>query len=342
MQQTHLPSETRPEINFQDEIKIAAVQMSPVFLDKQTSTQKVCTKIQEAAAQGSTVVGFPESIIPGYPGWIEMLPLDQPKAHSLYQKLFLNAVEVPGPETAALGEACRAANVWAVVGITERLANTTRTLYNTQLTINPAGKIACKHRKYVPTLTERLMHTPGQTGSTASTMTPFGTLSALMCGENANPLAMYSLRLLYPVVHVASWPTHFAPGSDLENGIQNSTHGLAYSLKCFVLNCVGVIDEGAMEAYGIDQRIQDYLKQERQKSLSSIIGPDGRTLTTPLETKEGILYASVRPEDVLVPKYGMDFAGHYNRPELFAHHFENFMRQEGVGGQAKAVLDMSA
>lgn len=316
------------DIDFQATMKIAAVQMAPAFLDKKKSTEKVCAYIREAAAEGTTVIGFPESVIPGYPGWIEMLPLDQPKAHSLYQRFFLNSVEIPGPETAAIGDACRAGNIWAMVGVTERLAHTTGTLYNTQITFNPQGEIACKHQKFVPTLTERLVHAPGQTGSVASTSTPFGALSGLMCGENANPLAAYSIGLSYPTVHVASWPTHFAPGSDLENGIENSTHGLAYTLKCFVLNCVGVIDETAIETYGLDQGIRDYLQQERQKSLASIIGPDGKTISSRLEKAEGILYATVRPQDVLIPKYGMDFVGHYNRPAIFAHHFANFLHGE--------------
>lgn len=314
------------DIDFRSTVKVAAVQMAPVFLDRDKSTKKVCDFIKEAAARGSSVIGFPESIIPGYPGWIEMLPLDQPEAHALYQKLFLNSVTVPGPETAMIGEACRSANAWVVVGITEKVAHTTGTLFNTQLTFSPDGEIACKHQKFVPTLTERLVHTAGQTGSTASSSTPFGTLSGLMCGENSNPLAIYSIGLSYPVIHVASWPTHFAPGSDLERSISSSTRGLAYTLKCFVLNCAGVIDEGAIEAYGSNPAIRDYLDRERRKSLSSIVGPDGSTVAGPPASGEGVVYAEARPADVVIPKYGMDFAGHYNRPELFAHHFSDYFK----------------
>ena len=63
-------------IEFDKDIELAAVQMAPVFLDKESTTQKVCTVIEEAAKHGSTLIGFPESIIPEYPGQIEMLPLD--------------------------------------------------------------------------------------------------------------------------------------------------------------------------------------------------------------------------------------------------------------------------
>ena len=91
-----------------------------------------------------------------------------------------------------------------------------------------------------------------------------------------------------------------------------------------MLNCVGIIDDTTIEAYGLTEDIRRYLKQERRKSLSTIIGPDGNTVAGPLQDGgEGILYATMRPAEVLIPKYGMDFAGHYNRPELIAHHFRD-------------------
>lgn len=34
-------------------------------------------------------------------------------------------------------------------------------------------------------------------------MTDFGPVSALICGENSNPLAQYAAALSYPVFHVA-------------------------------------------------------------------------------------------------------------------------------------------
>lgn len=308
-------------------IKVAAVQMSPVFLNKQATTDKVCKIILEAGLEGASVIGFPECIIPGYPAWDELLPMDRSPAWSLYNKLFANSVEVPGPETYQIGLACKKAGLYAIVGVNERIKGTTGTTFNTQLIFGPDGTLLNKHQKFVPTVAERLIQAPGQTGDACSVAdTPFGGLSGLICGENANALAMYSLSLEYPVVHVASWPTHFAPGIEMQDCILNSTRGLAYSLKAFVLNAVGVIDDAAVEAYGEDEQIREYLHTERQKGLATILGPDGNIIAGPLAAGREILYAEICPNDVVTCKYAIDIAGHYNRPEIFAYRFERYFK----------------
>jgi len=307
-------------------LKLAAVQAAPVFLNKSATTAKVCQLIREAGTEGADVVGFPEGFIPGHPGWVEVLPLSAEPAPSLFLELFREAVEVPGPETDAIGAACREANVMAVVGINERRPNTTGTLYNTQLFFGRDGALLHKHQKYVPTVGERIVHAPGQTGSKASVVADFGTLSGLICGENGNPLAQYSLSLDYPVVHVASWPPHFCPGSDVQGAVATYSRSLASALMCFVINSVAVVGQDAIEKYGADSAIVGFLQAERKKRRSTIVGPGGVVLAGPLEEEEGIVYAEVDTEGLVKLKYGLDYAGHYNRPEIFAHHFERFLK----------------
>jgi nitrilase len=120
---------------------------------------------------------------------VEVLPLSAEPAPSLFLELFKQAIEVPGPETKAIGAACKEADIFAVVGINERRPNTTGTLFNTKLFFGRDGALLHKHQKYVPTVGERLVHAPGGTGSKASVTTDFGTLSGFICGENGNPLA---------------------------------------------------------------------------------------------------------------------------------------------------------
>ncbi|KAJ5720145.1 nitrilase/cyanide hydratase and apolipoprotein N-acyltransferase [Penicillium malachiteum] len=302
-------------------IKIAAAQLAPVSLDKQATTDKVCQFIREAGDAGARVIGFPECIIPEYPAWDELIPMDRSQAHRLFRKLFFNSVEVPGPETEQIGQACKDSNLYAIIGVNERCAGTTGTTFNTQLLFGPDGSLLNKHQKYVPTVAERLIHANGQTGTSVSVPTDFGCLSGLICGENANPLAMYSLSLKYPVFHVASWPTHFTPEIEMQSCILNSTRGLAYALKCFVINSVGIIGE--------DEHIRQYLEEERRKPLATILGPDDNILAGPLKPGDGILYADINPSDVIVPKYAIDIAGHYNRPELFAQHFAKYFEGSG-------------
>ncbi|RSM05240.1 hypothetical protein CEP52_006389 [Fusarium oligoseptatum] len=235
--------------------------------------------------------------------------MDRGLAWTLFLRLFENSVEVPGPEVDQIAAACKEANIYAIVGVNERRAGTTGTTFNTQLTFGPDGSLLNKHQK-------------------VSVTSEHGALSGLICGENANALAMYSVSLDYPVVHVASWPTHFSPGIDMQDCILNSTRGLAYSLKCFVLNSVGVIGDDAIEAYGEDDTIREYLETERQKPLATILGPDGNIIAGPLRAGDGILYADICLSDVVIAKYGIDIAGHYNRPELFAHHFAKYFSSQ--------------
>jgi nitrilase len=55
------------------------------------------------------------------------------------------------------------------------------------------------------------------------------------------------------------------------------------------------------------------------------MGPAGTTIAGPLERpEEEILYGEVDLESIIPFKYALDYAGHYNRPELFAHHFKQY------------------
>ncbi|CZR62796.1 uncharacterized protein PAC_12693 [Phialocephala subalpina] len=309
-------------------IKLAAVQSGPVFLNKAATTEKVCSLILEAGRNGADVIGFPEGFIPGHPGWVEVMPLSAEPAPSLFLELFKQAVEVPGPESEAIGAACKEANIFAVVGINERRPNTTGTLFNTQLFFGRDGTLLHKHQKFVPTVGERLVHAPGETGSKSSVTTDFGTLSGFICGENGNPLAQYSLSLDYPVVHVASWPSHFCPGSDVQNAILVITRGLATSLMCYVINSVAVVGDDVVEKYGIDDATRKFLREEQKKRRATIIAPGGVIAGPFEEAQEGILYAEVHTDDLIKGKYGLDYAGHYNRPEIFAHHFKRYFGQK--------------
>jgi aliphatic nitrilase len=284
-------------------IKLAAVQAAPVFLDKTATTDKVCELIREAGRQGADVVGFPETFIPGYPGWLELLPMSTEPAPSLFCQLFNQAVEVPGPETDAISAACKDAAIYAVVGINERRKNTTGTLWNTQLFFGRDGSLLHKHQKYVPTVGERLIHAPGQTGSKAAVETDLGgALSGLICGENANPLAIYSTSVEYPVAHVSAWPPHFCPGEDVGMVARLTAQSTTLSMGCFVIASAAVLDEKAIEAYGLTEDLRKYLEQEKTKRRSFIMGPWGQVSK---ESDDELVYGECNLDHLVKTKYGL-------------------------------------
>ncbi|KWX68220.1 carbon-nitrogen hydrolase family protein [Mycobacterium sp. NAZ190054] len=302
-------------------MRLAAVQDAPVFLDRDASTAKAADLIERAGRAGADIVGFPEGFIPGHPGWAELQPFDD-RFVALNTRLFANAVEVRSRSVDVLRAACRQAGVAAVVGVCERTADTTGTLYNTQLFIDERGELLDRHQKYVPTIGERLVHGPGTTGSTNSYPAQGITVSGLICGENSNPLAQYAAAVAYPTVHVASWPQHFSPALAIRPVVELVSRGLAYSLKCFVVNAVGTVTPEMVDAYGYGGH-SGYLVSDDAGARASIIGPAGQVLAEAQDGTPQIVYADVDPTDVVGAKFVHDVAGHYNRPELFTHLFGN-------------------
>lgn len=50
---------------------------------------------------------------------------------------------------------------------------------------------------------------------------------------------------------------------------------------------------------------------------STIIDPDGKFLVEPVKHREEILYAEVDPRQLRGPRWQLDVAGHYGRPDVF-------------------------
>ena len=52
-------------------LKIGAAQISPVWLNKAKTLEKVATFVEKAASEQCDVVAFGEALVPGYPAWLE-------------------------------------------------------------------------------------------------------------------------------------------------------------------------------------------------------------------------------------------------------------------------------
>jgi nitrilase len=299
-------------------LRLAAVQAAPVFLNREASVEKACRLIREAGANGADVIGFPEGFIPTHPGWFNYINGVGEQALRFSRELFKNAVEIPSPATDALSQACREANIVAVVGLNEKRPRTTSTMWNTQLFIDRTGEILGKHQKLVPTNGERLVHTGGHGGTLKAVQTHFGAMSGLICGENSNPLAQFAVAVEYPIVHVASWPAHFSPTSDMEDSSILTARGLAYQLKAFVISSCAVVTDELIELYDPNPKDREQLEKLKTTGGTCIVGPRGKIIAGPMGPGEGILYCDVDTQDVIIPKLIHDFAGHYNRPDIFS------------------------
>ena len=327
-------------------VRVAAVQAASVFLDREASTAKACRLIREAGARGARVVGFPEGFIPAHPVWYHHHPATSAIANRLAVELFKNAVEIPGAETRSLCAAAHDANAYVVIGVCEKLPDTLGTLFNTQLYIGPDGSLLGKHQKIMPTVGERLVHTGGYGDTFGAFATEFGPASGLICGENSNPLAIFALIAEGTRIHVMSWPNHFPTSGDpLRNRVAIDSQAFAQMSKAFVISACGTVDERMIEMLQVDDAGEKFLRNPDCCGGSLIVNPMSRIIAGPMGPEEGILYADCNLELGIQMKLRHDFAGHYNRPDIFQLHINRAAPQlyrvhnDEVAGRLSGVTD---
>ncbi len=324
-------------------LKVAAVQAAPVLLDREATVAKACRLIEEAGDSGALVIGFPECYIPAHPYWYDFYVATDPICNSFNLELFKNAVVVPSSATEVLGRAARRANAYVVMGIAEKEAGSYGTLYNTQLFFGPDGTLLGKHRKLVPTIWERMVHTGGD-GSTLGTYdTPFGRLSGLICGENINSLARTALLLEGEVVHVASWPAFGSQGYERQfNSMDIRMRYYAYEGRIFVISVASVWSNEMKDVLKLDSHARARLIGKG--GHSGILNPIGDYIAGPQDEGETILYADLDLEQVTKGKILHDVTGHYQRFDVFSLRVNRQAYGRGLTGpipeQQAARLDV--
>lgn len=250
---------------------------------------------------------LPEAVLGGYPkGEIfgTRLGFRLPEGRDAFAAYFDNAIDVPGVETEALAGLSARTGATLVVGVIEREGSS---LYCSALFFDPAQGLIGKHRKLMPTGTERLIWGQGD-GSTLTTIdTQAGTAGAAICWENHMPL----LRTAMYAKGVEVW---CAPTVDERDVWQASMRHIAHEGRCFVVSACQVQPSPA--ALGIDvPGWEDDRPLIRGGSL--IVGPLGDVLAGPLPDHAGLLTAEVDTSQLVQARYDFDVVGHYARPDVF-------------------------
>jgi nitrilase len=296
-----------------DTFRIGAVQACPVLLDRDATIEKACGLIHRAGGEGLSLAVFPEAFVPCYPLWVWFIPPGHTHPlRELYSELHANSVSVPSEATDRLCEAARAASVAVVIGINERNTEASdSTLYNTLLYIGPDGSILGRHRKLVPTSAERLVWGMGDGSDLEVYNLPFAKLGGLVCWENYMPLARYALSAWGAQIHAAPTWDHGEPWL-------SSMRHVAKEERCFVVSCCSPIRvEDIPDRLSFKGRYLDAAKDWINPGGSVIVDPDGKLMAGPAVEEETILSAEVRREQLVGPRWQLDIAGHYGRPDVF-------------------------
>lgn len=293
----------------QPKVRVAIVQAAPVAFDRECTLEKVRTLTLEASGRGAKLVVFPEAFVSAYPRGMTfgaVIGDRSPEGRDWYRRYWESSIDVPGQAVDMLAGVAREADAYLVIGVIERDGGT---LYCTVLYFAPNGDYLGKHRKLVPTASERLVWGQGD-GSTMPVFdTPIGKLGAAICWENYMPL--YRTALYTKGVQL-----YLAPTADSRDGWIASMRHIALEGRCFVLSC----NQFA--------RRSDYPRDYPSdlpsdpdaivtRGGSCIVSPLGEVIAGPVYDEETILTADLDVADTIRAKFDLDVVGHYARPDVF-------------------------
>ena len=303
-----------------DNVKVAAAQVAPVFMDKEATIDKACRTIEEAGKEGARLLVFSETFVPGYPYWRGLQPISRWSDLMVeYQK---NSLEIPSGDTDVLCDAARDADLIVALGCSEMSDRRgSETLYNTILFIDNEGEILGRHRKLMPTHAERIIWGMGDISDIQVFETAIGNIGGIVCYEHHMTLQKAAMAVLGEEIHCAVWPgwwvmerhpgakRRYRPGDpthlcDIEHAIRE----YAFETQTFVISVSQYIPDDEMPDYCRDFNIA--------AGGSCIVNPAGVYLVEPVFDREEIIYAELDADDRRHTKAYFDALGHYTRWDL--------------------------
>ena len=99
---------------------VAVVQTSSDARGTEATVRKVVALIGECGQKGALVALFPEALIGGYPKGASFniyVGARTPEGREEFRHYHAQSINVPGVETAALGEAAREASLFLTIGV---------------------------------------------------------------------------------------------------------------------------------------------------------------------------------------------------------------------------------
>ena len=290
-------------------VRVAVVQSAPVSFDRDCTIAKVRALAAQAAERGARLVVFPEAFVSAYPRGMTfgaVIGERSAEGREWYRRYWESSVDVPGPATDTLGEIARETDTHLVIGVIERDGGT---LYCTALFFAPDGQLLGKHRKLVPTASERLVWGQGD-GSTMPVFdTPIGKLGAAICWESYMPLYRTAL-------YAKGIQLYVAPTADSRDGWVASMRHIALEGRCFVLSCNQFARRSDYPPEYPGELPAD-ASAVVTRGGSCIVSPLGQVIAGPVYDEETILTADLDLADTVRGKFDLDVVGHYARPDVF-------------------------
>ena len=183
--------------------KAAAVQAAPVFLDLDATVDKAVALIKEAAANGASLIAFPETLDPRL-SVVHLAGFPASGACSSSSAITTIRWSMARRRPTASPRRRKDNNIMVVMGHSEKQGGS---LYMGQWIIGPDGETIAQRRKLKPTHVERTVFGEGDGSDLSVFETPLGRVGALCCWEHLQPLSKYAMYAQNEQVHVAAWPS---------------------------------------------------------------------------------------------------------------------------------------
>ncbi|MCF8364940.1 MAG: carbon-nitrogen hydrolase family protein [Bacteroidales bacterium] len=295
-------------------IKVAIGQISPVWLNKSKTIDKIKSSIADAAGKHCDLITFGEALLPGYPHWTGLsnsTAWNSKTQKEIFAHYLQNAIT---PESGELDGICKMAKdkqIAIYLGFIERAKNRGgHSLYCALGYINKYGEICSVHRKLQPTYDERLVWSPGDgMGLQVHPLNGF-TVGGLNCWENWMPLPRAALYGQGENLHVAVWPGSKHNTEDITKFIAKESRSFVVSASVFMRQ--DDIPKNTPHLETILERAPDVLTD----GGSCIAGPDGNWIVEPVTGKEILITAELEINRVFEERQNFDPSGHYSRPDV--------------------------
>jgi nitrilase len=296
-------------------LNVALAQITPVWLNKKQTIEKVKSAIQEASFQKANLVCFGETLLPGYPFWLdstEASRFNDTTQKEIFAHYLKEAVCVEQGDLMSICALAKHLKIAVYLGCAERASDRGgHSIYCSLVYIDSEGIIQSIHRKLMPTYEERLAWSIGDgNGLKVHSLGDF-TVGGLNCWENWMPLARTTLYAQGENLHVAVWP------GNVRNTIDLTRH-IALENRMYVISVSGLMRKTDV---GNDIPHHELIKQNAPEFLSNggscLAAPDGTWIIEPIIEQEIVVTATIDLNEVRKERQNFDPSGHYSRPDVF-------------------------
>jgi amidase/nitrilase len=300
-----------------ERVKVGAAQVAPRLLDRTGTIEKIGQTLEEAGRLGLDLLVFPETFLSAYPYWRGAVSVR--RETELTAAMQRAAVRIPSAETDALCEMARRARVNCVIGLNEQDDRPgSMTIYNSLLVVSRDGRVLGRHRKLMPTHSERVYWGMGDGRDVRAFDLDIARVGGLICYEHHMTLLRAAMAIAGEQLHVAVWPGWWSmdrhlgakradPGSrdcDVEFAIRE----YAVENSTFVVSSSWYLPPSAVPA-----ELADVMQYNLAVGGSCIVNPSGQWVREPVFGQETIVWAEVDQEERRLAKAYFDSVGHYSR-----------------------------